>query len=149
MSVRNEYIKTLHKIDKISPINYYDNIQLLDLARNSRIKDKFNQCVSYDLFIPDINKPYSILNTDDKNSPGVHWVAVYQHKNNLYIYDSFARTVDFLMKPLKNKMKKQNINVIFINEKSDQAGYQVNCGMRCFLWLLFVDKHGLNKCADI
>jgi hypothetical protein len=147
--IRKEYIKTLSVIDRKSPYNYYDNKQLIDMANISRIKNKFNQCVSYDLFKPDNKKQYSILNTDDKFSPGIHWVAVYQNNNDLYVYDSFARTSEYLMKPFEENMNNININVIFVNKKSDQSGYQTNCGMRCFLWLLFVDKYGLNKCIDI
>ena len=69
MSIRKQYIETLRELENISPINFYDNKQLTDLSRLTKIKNKFNTCNSYDLFIPHPKKHYSILNTDDSSSP--------------------------------------------------------------------------------
>ena len=74
--IRKKYIETLRELEKTSPLNFYDNVQLTNLARDSRLKNKFNIYDSYDLFIPNDKKPYSILNTDDSSSSGTHWVFI-------------------------------------------------------------------------
>ncbi len=148
MSVRKQYIQTLRELEKISPINFYDNKQLTDLSRLTKIKNKFNICNSYDLFTPHPRKHFSILNTEDSSGGGIHWVSVYQRGKTLYVYDSFGRSEN-LMKPFVDKFENIGYKVIFVNKKGEQSGYQLNCGLRCLLWNSFVNKHGITKCKNI
>jgi hypothetical protein len=147
--IRKEYIKTLRELETVSPINFYDNKQLSDMAKKSRLKNKWNTCDSWNLFRPNNNKIYSILNTDDSSKSGTHWVALVQNGNTLYVYDSFGRTKEYLMKQFNDWMNRNNYKVIFVNKKGEQNGKQLNCGLRCLLWLIFVDKYGLTKCKNI
>jgi hypothetical protein len=146
--IRKKYIETLGELERTSPIKFYDNRQLTDMAHNSRLGDRFNICNSFDLFKPDNRKPYSILNTDDSQSNGTHWVGIYQDRNYILVYDSFARTPR-LMKPFVDMMKKQGFKVVFVNRGKDQSDQQLNCGLRSLLWLIFVDKYGIKKCLSI
>lgn len=146
--IRKKYIKELSKLEKASPFNYYSNLDLNNLARCSRIASRYNTCDSYDLFMPNKNKQYSILNTDDSSSPGTHWISVVQYNNYLFCYDSFARTKN-IMKRFEQLMKAKGLIVVFVNQGSDQSSEQTNCGLRCLLWLIFVDKYGLERCIDI
>jgi len=149
MSIRKLYIETLRELEKVSPINFYDNKQLTDLSKLTKIKNKFNICDSYDLFIPHPRKHYSILNTDDSSKGGTHWVAQFQKGKTLYMYDSFGRS-DRLMKPFVDKFENQGYKVIFVNKNgAEQNGKQVNCGLRCLLWLCFVNRYGITKCKNI
>jgi hypothetical protein len=148
MSIRPKYIEALSILERTSPIKYYDNKQLTDMAHGSRLRSKFNICNSYDLFRPDHLKPYSILNTDDSSSGGIHWVSVYQDGPYMLVYDSFARTSK-LMKPFVQMMKKQGFEVVFVNRGKDQSDEQLNCGLRSLLWLIFVDKYGIKKSLSI
>ena len=148
MSIRPKYIEALSILERTSPIKYYDNKQLTDMAMNSRIGSKFNICDSYDLFEPNNRKPYSILNTDDSSSSGTHWVAVYQDGPYMLVYDSFARSKR-LMKPFVDMMKKQGFEVVFVNRGKDQSDEQLNCGLRSLLYLIFVDKYGIRKSLSI
>lgn len=147
--IRKEYIKTLRELETVSHINFYDNKQLNDMAKKSRLKNKWNTCDSWNLFRPNNNKIYSILNTDDSSKSGTHWLACYQNGNTLYVYDSFGRTKEYLMKQFNDWMNRNNYKVIFVNKKGEQNGKQLNCGLRCLLWLIFVDKYGLTKCKNI
>ena len=147
--IRKEYINTLNLLEKSSPINFYDNKQLNDMAKKSRLKNKWNTCDSWNLFRPNNNKIYSILNTDDSSKPGTHWVALIQNGNTLYVYDSFGRSKEYLMKQFNDWMNRNNYKVVFVNKKPEQNGKQVNCGLRSLLWLIFVDKYGLTKCKNI
>ena len=149
MDIRKEYIKLLNKLERTSPVRFYDSFQLDEMARNSRIGKKWNICNSWDLFIPNQRKPYSILNTDDSSKSGTHWVSVYQTKKNIYVYDSFGRSKK-LMKPFVNKMKSMGYTVKFINNNGgEQSENQYNCGLRCLLYLIFIDRYGLTKTRKI
>lgn len=149
MSIRKLYIDTLRELEKVSPINFYDNKQLTDLSKLTKIKNKFNICDSWDLFIPHPRKHYSILNTDDSSKGGTHWVAQFQKGKTLYMYDSFGRS-DRLMKPFVDKFERLGYKVIFVNKNGgEQNSEQVNCGLRCLLWLCFVNKYGITKCKNI
>ena len=146
--IRKKYIETLGELERTSPIKFYDNKQLTDMAMNSRLGNKFNICDSYDLFRPNDRKPYSILNTDDSQSSGTHWVGVYQDDRYMLVYDSFARSRR-LMQPFVQMMKKQGFEVVFVNRGKDQSEQQLNCGLRSLLYLIFVDKYGIAKCLSI
>lgn len=148
MSLREEYITTLRLLESTSPIRFYDNTQLTILATNSRLGSQFNICDTWDLFVPNTKKPYSILNTDDSSKSGTHWVAVYEARNRLYVYDSFART-SRLMNPFVLKMQSRGFKVIFVNRKKEQAEHQLNCGLRSLLWLIYVKKYGIQKARHI
>ncbi len=87
---------------------------------------------------------YSILNTDwSTDGGGLHWVGCYQKDDMLFIYDSFARKK--IMKPFVDKMKNLGFKCVYINKKSDQQNQQVDCGLRSLLFLLFVEKFGIEK----
>ena len=146
--MRQKYIETLGELERTSPIKFYDNKQLTDMAMNSRLGHKFNICDSYDLFRPNDRKPYSILNTDDSQSSGTHWVGVYQDGRYMLVYDSFARSRR-LMQPFVQMMKKQGFEVVFVNRGKDQSEQQLNCGLRSLLYIIFVDKYGIAKCLSI
>ena len=146
--IRKKYIETLGELERTSPIKFYDNKQLTDMAMNSRLGHKFNICDSYDLFRPNDRKPYSILNTDDSQSSGTHWVGVYQDGRYMLVYDSFARSRR-LMQPFVQMMKKQGFEVVFVNRGKDQSEQQLNCGLRSLLYIIFVDKYGIAKCLSI
>ena len=146
--IRKKYIETLGELERTSPIKFYDNKQLTDMAHGSRLGNKFNICDSYDLFRPSDRKPYSILNTDDSQSSGTHWVGVYQDDRYMLVYDSFARSRR-LMQPFVQMMKKQGFEVVFVNRGKDQSEQQLNCGLRSLLYLIFVDKYGIAKCLSI
>jgi hypothetical protein len=146
--IRKKYIETLGELERTSPIKFYDNKQLTDMAYNSRLGNKFNICDSYDLFKSNIRKPYSILNTDDSSSGGIHWVAVIQDGPYMLVYDSFART-SRLMKPFVEMMKNQGFEVVFVNRGKDQSDEQLNCGLRSLLYLIFCDKYGIKKSLSI
>ena len=148
MSITHEYMHTLRELENISPIRYYDNRQLQELALCSRLRNKWNVCTMWDMFVPNAKKPYSILNTDDSSKKGTHWIAVFQSKKTIYVYDSFART-EKLMTGFVSKMKDQGYKVVFVNKGQDQPDSSVNCGLYCLVWLIFVNKYGIRKASHI
>ena len=87
MNIRKEYKNVLHEM--IKSTNNVDTKRsdiLLKMIKLSNIKNKFNIVDYYDMFKPNVKKCYSILNTDaSMDGEGVHWVAVYQNNDIIYI----------------------------------------------------------------
>ena len=65
----------------------WDSIELTKMCEYF-LSPNFNSVVSWDNYTPDNNKPYSIINTDNKE--GVHWLGAYTKGKTVYVYDSFA-----------------------------------------------------------
>ena len=144
--IKKNYKETLREIKEAT--QHLDTTMsnvLYDIVKLTKIKKKFNIIDYYDMFKPNVKKCYSILNTDKESDigAGTHWVAVYQKDNMIYIYDSFARKR--IMKPFVDKIKKLGFKCVYVNKKSDQQTHQFDCGLRSLLFLLFVQKYGIDK----
>jgi len=144
MNIRKEYKDVLHEMIKAtSNIDTKRSDVLLKIIKKSNIKNKFNLIDYWDLFKPNVKKCYSILNTDaSTDGEGIHWIGVFQMNDVIYIYDSFARKN--IMKPFVDKMNILGYKCIYTNKKSDQGNMQETCGIRSLIWLLFVDKYGID-----
>ena len=143
--IKKIYKETLREIkDATKHMDTTMSNVLYGIVKLTKIKKKFNIIDYYDMFKPNVKKTYSILNTDSStDGGGLHRVGCYQKDNMLYIYDSFARKR--IMKPFVDKMKKLGYNCVYVNKKSDQQNQQVDCGLRSLIWLLFVEKYGIEK----
>ena len=88
-----------------------------------------------------------ILNTDVHDGAGIHWVAVVQHNKTCYVYDSFGRRAQTLLRPfVQNRIgrgyKIKNTDLT----DQDQYGYKsVDCGHRCLSALKIYKDHGLQE----
>lgn len=101
--------------------------------------NKYIGTFSYDE-LPELdNKECAIINTDEANKPGVHWLAVYKEGDILYGYDSFGRPMD------KNLMTNLDINITSDIIDFEQKKSENNCGARCIAWLQMVYRHGIKK----
>lgn len=138
-------------------------IQLLELLRrnyNNKVKTdveltkicksifgkKYIGTFAYNQF--STKNGYSIINTDDSNGHGIHWIAIYKKGKNIYIYDSFGRKTKNV---LNNFHQKWNKKYKLIDSKNDaeQSDYQEDCGIRCISWLLCVDKINITEALKI
>jgi hypothetical protein len=72
-------------------------------------------------------KNYYIVNLDNSNQPGSHWVAV---AGNL-VYDSFGRDLGFRMQRTE--------------DDAEQENWEVNCGQRCLAFLCVYHRYGAQK----
>ena len=148
--IKTIYKETLREIkDATKHMDTTMSNVLYDIVKLTKIKKKFNIIDFWDMFKPNVKKCYSILNTDKKSDigAGTHWVGCYQKDDIIYIYDSFARKR--IMKPFVDKMKKLGYNCVYVNKKSDQQNQQVDCGLRSLIWLLFVEKYGIDDAMTI
>ena len=145
MNIKKEYIYVLHEMIKSTEnVDTKRSDVLLKIIKLSNIKKIINIIDYWDMFKPNANKCYSILNTSATyENEGEHWISCYQKDNVIYIYDSFARK--HIMKQFYQKMKNLGFKCIYVNKKSDQGIFQENCGLRSLLFLLFVEKFGIVK----
>ena len=150
MNIRKEYKELLHKIRKAcEEIDMTQSNNLLKIVNVTRLKGKFNCIDFYDNFIPNEDRPYSILNTDRESDigNGTHFLGVFQEGNVIYIYDSFGRK--HIMDRLCDDMHKLGYKCEYVNKKSDQQNTGQDCGIRSLLWLLFVQRYGIQQAKKI
>jgi hypothetical protein len=92
---------------------------------------------------------FAIVNTDTSNGPGVHWVAIHNHNNKYYIYDSFGRHTKNILNGLYKHIKRCNGTIIDSKYDAEQADYQKDCGIRCISWLLIIKCLGVKQASKI
>ena len=85
---------------------------------------------------------YFIINTDKSNEAGTHWVAVVLHKSNAYLYDSFGRKTENILKPLANLLSKKSIHFTDSNYTAEQFGNTQICAQLSISWLCCFDQFG-------
>lgn len=86
-----------------------------------------------------------ILNTSNTNENGEHWVAVWNENNNIYVFDSFGRSIERLLPYFNNLMG----GGIIYNDNKKQYDYQEDCGQRCISFLLLAQKYGIKKAIKL
>ena len=149
---RENYKNLMKDLTKIMGNGELDSIQLTQMCK-AVFKKEFNSVCAWSEYIPDKNKPYSIVNTDD--TIGEHWISAYTDGKTVYVYDSFARNLKRIMKDWYDLSKKLGFKLIFINKKKDQsdasgnAPAQINCGLRSYCWIYCVKIYGLKKARHI
>ena len=117
----------------------------LDKAGRKLLGIKFRGVYASDR-IPVLNdlKPYCILNLDKSTGSGSHWIAVakYPNKNEILVYDSFARTAKKIIPSLLSSGNGKIINSDLSD--SEQNIIETDCGARSLAYLVVADKYGLN-----
>ena len=88
-----------------------------------------------------------IINTDTNDGQGIHWVSVVQHNKKCYVYDSFGRRSQTLLKSfVKNRIGSGYMVKNTDLTDQDQYGYKsVDCGHRCLSALKIYKDHGLQE----
>ena len=88
---------------------------------------------------------FQIVNTGNEKSSGIHWVAVYISPSTIYIYDSFGRDVDLILKSIRAKAKKKKIKIVESDRDAEQRGRSEVCGHLSISWLCVVKNRGISK----
>ena len=150
--IREVYKNLMKDLTQIMGNGELDSIQLTAMCK-ATFKKEFNSVCSWSEYIPDKNKPYSIINTE--NTIGEHWLSAYTDGKNVYVYDSFARNLKRKNKDWYELAKHMNYKLIFVNKGQDQSDKngdtpaQINCGMRSFNFLYCVKLYGIKKARHI
>lgn len=143
--IKKEIVSLLKLFRQKYGNNTMDNFQLNKIGKEYLGK-KFIGVVPYDRF-PNKNG-FTIMNTDKSNQPGTHWLLVYKVGDTLYIYDSFGRKSQHLIKEFYNNYNSKGYKIIDIDLKTDQGNYQQDCGLRSFITALMINKHGVKAVMD-
>ncbi len=130
-----------------------------DLLRigKSLLKSKFAGIFPADK-IPILTEkvPYAIVNLDDSNESGSHWVAIARDKESgkpsgakpkIIFYDSFGRPDKFILPSLGGSGQRGEI--VNTDLDREQKIKETNCGQRSLGWILFFDKYGAKEALKI
>ena len=149
---RENYKNLMKDLTKIMGNGELDSNQLTQMCK-AVFKKEFNSVCAWSEYIPNKNKPYSIINTE--NTIGEHWLGAYTDGKTVYVYDSFARNLKRIMKDWYDLSKKLGYKLIFVNKGQDQADKsgntpaQINCGLRSYVWIYCVKLYGIKKARNI
>lgn len=92
--------------------------------------------------------PYAIVNVDDSNESGSHWLAIARDSSGKIIfYDSFGRPDKFILPSLGGSGQRGEI--VDTDMDREQKIKETNCGQRSLGWLLFFDKYGAKEALKI
>jgi hypothetical protein len=150
---RENYKNLMKDLTKIMGNGELDSNQLTQMCR-AVFKKEFNSVCAWSEYIPNKNKPYSIVNTN--NETGEHWLGAYtEDGKTVYVYDSFARNLKRIMRDWYDLSKQLGFKLVFVNkgkDQSDKSGNtpaQINCGLRSYVWIYCVKLYGINKARNI
>ena len=141
--MQDKYLFILNKLRKSYGNKELNSDQLKVIGTRIFGKQLFNGVFPWDLY--NEKNGFSIINTDNSNGNGIHWVAIYQNNNKIYVYDSFGRYTTNILKEFHKKMTNKGYQVIDSKRDAEQSDYQADCGLRCIAWLYIVKKYGINK----
>lgn len=148
MKIREIHNQLLDQIENVMGENReWNSTELTSLCKKTMRKE-FNCVCGWSEYTPNTAKPYSIVNTDD--TVGEHWVGVFfDGKKTVYVYDSFARTMKRLMKDFIQRIKSMGLKIVFCNKGQDQREQEINCGLRCFVWVYLTSMYGIKQTKNI
>ena len=119
------------------------NIELVKIGKEvfEPLGDNVFRNADYDF--EEMHGEYSIINTD--NGVGVHWTAVYQEHDKVYVFDTFGRDIKKLMPEFAKRAKVQGYNIITANKRYDheQKATQNDCGLRSLAWLILAHSKSI------
>ena len=115
------------------PAGVTTNVQLLQLAKRMRIP-YFRGVYMRNALPGKIRRNESgIVNLDDTDGPGTHWVAYAKRGDRAAYFDSFGNLC-----PPREIVRYLGVPITY-NRKAYQTYNQINCGQLCFLFLRKID----------
>ncbi len=139
-----EYYKEIVKHLKHSETTYSDELE----SMGKRIFGSLFLGVFSSDKIPELkSNEMAIVNLDKESQPGSgsHWVSFYKKNNNLWVYDSFGRSVYSILPVLR----KISGRIKEPDRDPEQKGYQSNCGQLSMSWLAVAHHHGIDYAKHI
>lgn len=96
--------------------------------------------------IPIKSYKYFIVNTDKRDQPGTHWVALFADHSNetLFVFDTFDRQTSKLLHDVDLNARKQHFTIRKGAHHTEQLDAQQDCGPRSLSWLILVKKYGID-----
>ncbi|MGL4759708.1 MAG: hypothetical protein ACRCXZ_10340 [Patescibacteria group bacterium] len=113
-----------------------NSIELYDICRDIWPND-FQGIFSADnIILPKENGVFCIINTQNSNQSGEHWLGLFNDCGNVYIFDTYNRPY----KSLNNHFKKYNW--IQPNHEIMEAKRDQDCGQRVLAFIATCMKFG-------
>jgi hypothetical protein len=96
------------------------------------------------------NPGYYVINTGNSKCGGIHWVGIYITPKVVYVYDSYARHTNSILKKLEAQAKKHK-KIVVESDRTDleQQDDTSICGQLSLAWILCVKKHGIRNALKI
>lgn len=111
--------------------------------------NKYYKCISVDEPIPQ-RDCYFIINTDVLKGNGIHWCSVIKQGKTLYVYDSFGRKTNKILKIFYNNSKKQGYGIKDTEYDDEQTGNSSSsCGHRCIASFKIADTYGIKAFMNL
>jgi hypothetical protein len=136
----NIYNKFLKIIEEKLGNNITNNIELTKLGKKI-FGRKYIGTYSADKIPKMSNNKYCIVNLDNSNEAGSHWIALVKNHDKVMIYDSFGRKTISI---LPNLVQSGNGYIVESENDPEQKIIENNCGQRCLSWLLVYDNYGFD-----
>lgn len=105
------------------------NYEIFNYATNKNLKI---YCVPKDMLANHKllkNKQSIVINLDDSEGLGTHWVSLVKKNNQLFYYDPFG--VEYIDPDILNFIKKHKNNKAFLSTEQNQNMLSVKCGYYC------------------
>lgn len=89
--------------------------------------------------IPPLKPPalYTILNLDEHDEPGSHWIALAKDNLVVWVYDSFGRPTQRILPDIGQKF-----DFFDVDADAEQLARETNCGARSLAWLMVFECFG-------
>ena len=112
------------------------NFQIQNICNQVGIK--LNGIYMKDELSSNISNGNYIVNLQNHNEEGSHWVCFLKSKNNIYWFDSFG------CPPMQNEVNifKQNHYNVYYSSVQIQSMTSILCGFFCIAYLYFVNLKG-------
>jgi len=134
--------KFIHSLGK----HELDNVQLDELGKKLFGKKYLGTFAQDEM---PTRSGYMIVNVDTSkniNTDRAHWVAIKQTPKTLYVYDSFGRLTQNVLKLISKKTKKK---IVDSKHDPEQFGYSEICGQLAMSWLCVAHDLGIRKALTI
>src|SRR3989441_12527301 len=127
----DSFLKTFNKIEPLS------NFQIIDKCKKFKIRNFKGVFMRNEL--PNDKISYNecfILNLDDKDGNGTHWMCIFIKNGVCYYFDSFG-----LPHPIEVNEYFRKFNKRYYNSFEIQKGNQVICGHFCIYMLIKLNRN--------
>ena len=124
-----------------------DNVQLTNTGKHL-FRGKYKGTFAQDELFK-LSPGYYIINTDTKTGKGIHWVAMILTAKTAYLYDSYARNPQKILKHLTRRLGDKKIKIKSDRKDSEQTAKQITCGHACLAWLSIAHEKGVRSAMKI
>lgn len=146
-NIFDEHVKYYTKKYGVKKTTMSDDLSQIG---KKELGSKFKGVFSLDQYNPKMpNYSLCIVNTDPISKPGEHWISIYNTPKQFYVYDSFGRQSNRLIKSLYNKMKGTGKSIIDSKKDAEQLDREKDCGIKSLSWLAVVKKYGIKNAIKI